>query len=83
MKTVEFNCNIFDGEASISASVNGVGDYEYYPCEDEETFYESIEFLDAREEILGRLYDIVEGMMRAIRCAETELSIERIKRENE
>ena len=80
MKTVKFYCDVIDGEARISASVTGVEDYNYYTCEDEETFYESIEFLDAREEILGGLYDIVEEMMGAIRHAEKELFIERAER---
>ncbi len=74
---VEFDCDVVDGEARISASIAGTEEYDYFTCEDEETFYESVEFLDAREEVLGRLCSTIEEMMGDIRHAFKELHIER------
>ncbi len=83
MKTVKFNCEFYNGEARVSARVGRLEDYEYFPCEDEATYTNSIEHLDAREEMLTRLHATVEEMRDAIRHADKELWIERAERDDD
>ncbi len=83
MRTVKFNCEFSQVEARVSARLGSLEDYEYFPCEDEATYIDSIEHLDAREEILGRFHDTIEEMRDAIRHAEKELWIERAERDDD
>lgn len=84
MQTVEFDVEVWEDIARVSASVAGVEYHDHYPfCGDEETYLGSINCLDAREEMLGGLHDIVERMMSAIRYAEKELFIERAERDDD
>ena len=85
MKMVKFDCEFVDGEARVSAyitPVEHVDEYEYFPCDDKETYLDTVEYLDAKEEMLGGLHDVVNGMMGAIRHAEKELFIERAEMED-
>ena len=77
MLTVKFNCETMMGSAGVAAYVNGVKCYDYYLYEDEATYRDSIEFLDAKGEMLSRLGDVVAEMVNAIRHAKRELNIER------
>jgi hypothetical protein len=84
MMTVEFNCEFMpNGDARVSARMGSLEEYEYYPCEGTGTYLASIEYLDAKEEVLGDLCDVVEEMTGATRHAEKELFIERAERDDD
>jgi len=85
MKTVEFDFDIFDGQARVSASLGGMEEFDFFdvddPCEIKVDYAESIEYLDAREEVLFELRTMQEEFLSAIRDAEKALVTERTKRE--
>ena len=82
MRTVEFDCVVEDGQACVFVYVGNTERWVYYPCEDEEAFLKSIEYLDAREEVLAEFRTMHEEFLGDIRHAEKALATERDKRED-
>lgn len=80
MKDVEFDFFLLNDQAHISACVGGIEEFESFNIPrgmSVEGYATSIEYLDARGEVLSKLCDVID----AIKRAKKELRIERARRE--
>jgi len=79
MKDVNFYCDAMDGQACVQVFVGNIGKCAYYPCEGKEAFLESIEYLDAKGELLLSLHNEVSAMLRSLEDAKKVITAEREK----
>ncbi len=80
MKDISFYYDVMDGQACVQVFVGNIGKCAYYPCEDKEAFLESIEYLDAKGELLLSLHNEVSDMLRSLEDAEKVITAEHAER---